>query len=237
MFEYNSFYNMDCMEGMAQLPDKYFELAIVDPPYGLNLASLGEIGSANRPSLSRRNAKRVEARQFKKSDFDKHPPDEAYFVELFRVSRNQIIWGANHFCNRFDFSSPGWIVWDKCRRGLDFADCEIAYSSFNKPMRIFEFRLNGFLHPVGGKYEPKIHINQKPVALYRWLLKNYAKPGDKILDTHVGSTSSLIACYEMEHDYIGFELDKDYYAAASKRLENAMKQKHLFSDETGVCYS
>lgn len=133
---------------------------------------------------------------------------------LFRVSKNQIIWGANYFVMYLRTGTKGWIIWDKGQRGLSMSDCEIAFSSFNSPTRIYT------KNRVALRLEGTIHPTQKPIALYRWLLLNYAKSGDKILDTHVGSASSLIACKEMGFDFIGFEIDETYYKAAMERIEN-----------------
>lgn len=200
------FYNMDCMEGMKQFPDKYFDLAIVDPPYGI---------SANH-NMGRR--KKDKASNYKKINWDDRPPDESYFSELFRVSKNQIIWGANYF------SMPPtkcFIVWRKLQisENMSFSMLEYAWSSFDSTSKEW----------IGRSNEPgRIHPTQKPVALYEWLLNNYAKPGDKILDTHVGSASSLIACYNLGFDYVGFEIDTDNFAAASERLETAKSQISIF---------
>ena len=196
------FYNMDCMDGMAQLPDKFFELAIVDPPYGINV-SVGGCGSRTR-KYDRSNAKR----------WDNNVPDANYWHELFRVSKNQIIWGMNYF----DLPPlSGFIVWDKKQPdGVTFAQAEIAFCSIPQTSKIFR------LSPIG--QDNRIHQAQKPIALYKWLLSNYAKPGDKILDTHVGSASSLIACHQMGFEYWGFELDADYYKAATERLNRVKAQ-------------
>lgn len=210
--ELNRFYNMDCMEGMKQFPDKYFELAIVDPPYGIGMDGQKESICKN-PKHNRK--------LHKKKDWDNSIPSKEYFKELERVSKNQIIWGANYFVKHLEKGTKGWIVWDKGQHGLTMSDCELAYSSFNVPTRVVvinrvELLKDGTIHPA-----------QKPVALYKWLLTNYAKPGDKILDTHVGSASSLIACYELGFDYMGFEIDRDYWEAATKRLEAVKAQKRL----------
>ena len=224
MLELNGFYNMDCMEGMKQFPDKYFELAIVDPPYGI-----GEDGSKNQsrgltPGSIKKHAFAC-AKDYKPfAGYDLQPPPPEYFKELLRVSRNQIIWGANHFISRIPYDSSCWIVWDKDNGANDFADCELAWTSFKTAVRQFTFRWHGMLQGNMKDKEIRIHPTQKPVALYEWLLQHYAKPGDKILDTHVGSASSLIACYEMGFDYIGFELDPDYFKAATERLESVKAQ-------------
>ena len=143
-----------------------------------------------------------------------------------RVSKNQIIWGGNYFCEEIHKDSQCWIVWDKDNTGR-FADCELAWTSFNTAVRKFKYTWNGMIQESGKKHEYRIHPTQKPVALYEWLLQHYAKSGDKILDTHVGSASSLIACYEMGFDYIGFELDPDYFKAANERLEAFKAQLHF----------
>lgn len=206
---------MDCMEGMAQFPDGYFDLAIVDPPYGI-----GESGGKNktRGLLARSRDYKPFAGQ------DNAPPDDQYFTELFRVSKNQIIWGANHFITRIGRNSSCWIVWDKDNGRTHFADCELAWTSFKTAVRKFKFRWSGMLQEDMKHKEIRIHPTQKPVALYLWLLERYAKPGDKILDTHVGSASSLIACHNLGFEYVGFELDPYYYEAASARLAEAIQK-------------
>lgn len=213
------FYNMDCMKGMKQFPDQYFDLAIVDPPYGI-----GESGKKNH--TRGKLAKATNYKSFAGDDIK--PPDEDYFIELFRVSKNQIIFGANHFISRFAKDSSCWIVWDKENGENDFADCELAWTSFPSAVRKFNFRWAGMLQGDMKNKEARIHPTQKPVALYSWILNNYAKPGYKILDTHVGSASSLITCHQMGFDYVGFELDTYYFAEASKRLEAAKSQLSIF---------
>ena len=213
MLELNKLYNMDCMEGMKQFPDKYFDLAIVDPPYGIGIDGQKESICKN-PKHNRK--------LHKKKDWDNSIPSKEYFKELERVSKNQIIWGANYFVKHLEKGTKGWIVWDKGQRGLTMSDCELAYSSFNVPTRVV------VINRVELLKDGTIHPTQKPVALYKWLLKNYAKPGDKILDTHVGSASSLIACEDLGFPYIGFEIDKDYYEAAQKRLADFKAQVSMF---------
>jgi len=211
MLEINKYYNMDCMEGMKQFPDKYFELAIVDPPYGI-----GEDGSKGvRTSPSRPNSYKREPK-YKNGKWDNEPPKQEYFIELLRVSKNQIIWGANHFISKIPFDSSCWVVWDKNNIGTDFADCELAWTSFKTTVR--KFFGHKFIGTRGG--QDCIHPTQKPIKLYEWLLKNYAKQGDKILDTHVGSGSSIIAFKKHNFDYIGFEIDKDYYKDSLKRIND-----------------
>jgi site-specific DNA-methyltransferase (adenine-specific) len=189
------------MEGMAKYPDKYFELAIVDPPYGIGISN-----NSFRQKQSKKN-------------WDYSIPDKIYFDELLRISVNQIIWGGNYFDLQ---PSQGFIIWDK-KQPENFlsAMCEYAWMSFQKPAKIFR------LHVVTAENN-KIHPTQKPVALYKWLLTNYAKEGDKILDTHLGSGSSRIAAYDMGFDFTGFELDKDYFDAQEKRFNDFKAQLKLF---------
>jgi len=209
MLKLNKLYNMDCMEGMKQFPDKYFELAIVDPPYGI---------FGNKAKSSNRIDKNG-----KINKWDVKPTQE-YFDELFRVSKNQIIWGANNFTLP---NTEYFIIWDKEQTVDNFASAEYAWTNCKMPAKVFRYSIHKVMQERkqdGGK----IHPTQKPIALYKWLLKNYAKKGDKILDTHVGSASSLIACYQMNFDYIGFEIDKEYFEKAQKRMADEMAQISLF---------
>lgn len=203
------FYNMDCMQGMKAFPDNYFELAIVDPPYGI-----GENGGKNHTRST--IAKSKDYKPF--AGRDARAPDKSYFAELLRVSRNQIIFGANHFISKIPIDSSCWIVWDKQNGENDFADCELAWTSFNSAVRKFAFRWQGMLQGNMKCKEERIHPTQKPVALYKWLLTNYAKPGDKIIDTHTGSASSLIACSDLGFQYVGFEIDEYYFKLATERI-------------------
>ena len=209
---------MDCMQGMKQFPDKYFDLAIVDPPYGI-----GENGSKNYTRSKLAKAKNYKAF----AGMDSAPPSENYFTELFRVSKKQIIWGANHFISKIPYDSSCWIVWDKDNGENDFADCELAWTSFNTAVRRITYRWNGMIQQNMKCKEKRIHPTQKPVALYEWILNKYAKTGDVILDTHVGSASSLIACHNTGHKFVGFELDKYYYDLSKKRLDEEMAQMNL----------
>ena len=209
------YYNMDCMEGMKEFPDKYFDLSIVDPPYGI-----GENGDKNYSRGKLAISKNYKAF----AGNDKEAPNSCYFNELLRVSKNQIIFGANHFISKIPYDTSCWIVWDKDNGDNDFADCELAWTSFNTAVRKFKFRLNGMLQENMKDKEYRLHPTQKPVKLYEWLLQHYAKQGNKILDTHVGSASSLIACHNLGFQYVGFELDKEYYEQSLKRLETAKKQ-------------
>jgi site-specific DNA-methyltransferase (adenine-specific) len=201
-------YNIDCMEYMRTLPDKSFDLAIVDPPYGI-----GEDGLKNH---SRENL--AMSKQYTPKSWDKNYPPKKYFDELIRVSKNQIIFGANHFISQIPYDSPCWIVWDKLNGKTDFADCELAWSSFNTSVRKFTFRWSGMLQGDMKNKEIRIHPTQKPIKLYAWLLKNYAKQGDTILDTHLGSGSSRIAAYKMGFDFVGCEIDKEYFDKSVERF-------------------
>ena len=205
--------NEDNMQLMARYKDKHFDLAIVDPPYGIDLANMN-MGIGNTPKASK-----AKNRKWKAKDWDSDVPSEQYFKELFRVSKNQIIWGGNYFdlppCGKF-------IIWDKeIPKGLSFSDCEYAWTSFKGANKMFRYSA------YRNKSE-KFHPTQKPSELYEWLLMNYAKEGDKILDTHLGSGSIALACHNLGYDLTACELDKDYYDAAIKRIEQHKQQLRLF---------
>jgi len=205
----------DCMDYLKTCEDNAFELAIVDPPYGI-----GECGATN-------HTRGLLAKPKKYKPFaggDQSAPSEEYFAELERVSRNQIMWGANHYRAR---ESSAWIVWDKLNGQTDFADAELACTSFQTAVRVFRFRWNGMLQGDMKNKEERIHPTQKPVKLYEWLLMNYAKEGDRILDTHLGSGSIAIACHNLDFNLVGCELDPDYYAAACKRLQQHQSQLRI----------
>lgn len=212
------FYNLDCMDGMREFPDAYFDLAIVDPPYG----------GVTRGGYMKTN--NYAHNPYNKNNYDltlwgQAAPGPEYFRELFRVSKNQIIWGGNYFVEQIAKNSQCWVIWDKEKpEGVSYADAEIAWTSFNRGIKIFHYMWNGMLQGDMKNKEVKIHPTQKPVKLYKWLLSNFANPGDLILDTHVGSASSLIACYEMGFKYVGFEISENYYRLARSRLEIAEQQ-------------
>lgn len=216
-------FNADCMEAMAAMRDKQYDLAIVDPPYG--------IGESKKKFETRGNGSvRTRGREYRKTyaikDWDKGRPDKTYFLQLARISKNRIIWGANHMGNMPPSSC--WIVWDKVNGKSDFADCELAYTSFKSAVRKFQWRWNGMIQQHSGRLrENRIHPTQKPVALYKWLLTNYAKTGQTILDTHGGSGSICIACYDLGFDLDWYELDKDYYDAAVERFERHKQQQRM----------
>lgn len=204
----NVAYNVDCMEAMKQIPDKYFDLAVVDPPYGIGMdgGNVGYKGFNN----------------FTKKDWDKSTPEKVYFDELFRVSKNQIIWGGNYFGLP---PSRCWLIWDKGEGFYNrtYAEAELAWTSFDANVKIFK------RDPLAkGDYHGKIHPTQKPVALYAWIYSRYAKPGYKILDTHLGSGSSRIAAHDAGLDFVGFEIDKEYFEKQEERFAAHTAQISLF---------
>ena len=208
------------MEAMAEMPDNLYDLAIVDPPYGIGMHG-GKIGGNNAAI----------AKNYTLKDWDKSAPDIFYFTELKRVSRHQIIWGANHFIENIPNSnSSSWVVWNKKNGQCNFSDAELAYTSFSNAVRLFDYRWAGMLQEDMKHKEMRIHPTQKPVALYKWLLSKYAKKGWVILDTHLGSGSSAIAAHDMGFNFVGYELDKDYYKDALKRLHRHQRQLRLFVD-------
>ncbi len=216
------FYNMDCMDGMKEFPDSFFDLAIVDPPYkGVTRGGY----MINNQTTGRLCA----AKNYHTALWQQRPPTQEYFDELFRVSKNQVIWGGNYFQTMIQKDSQCWIVWDKMNGDSKFADCELAWTSFNRATRIFRFRWAGMLQEhMGDLKENRIHPTQKPVALYQWILVHFAEPGMKILDTHVGSGSSLIACARMGFEAWGFEIDEQYYKLAAERIARELSQGTLF---------
>lgn len=216
-----NFYNGDCMEFMKNIPDKFYELAIIDPPYGI-----GEDGSKNHT-----RGKLATSKNYKPyHGNDLSAPDADFFKLLIQKSKNQIIWGANHFIDNMDFnrSSPCWIVWDKDNGETDFADCELAWTSFSSAVRKFKWRWQGMLQQNMKNKDVRIHPNQKPIALYRWLLQNYAKKGDKILDTHGGSMTHAIACDMEGYALDIIEIDEDYFNDGLKAFDNYKRQLSLF---------
>lgn len=209
---------IDNMQFMKTIPDKFFDLAICDPDYGN-----GE-GQANNKS----RGKLAKANDYKK--YNPSKPGDKYFIELFRISKNQIIWGGNFFINNLRDTNC-FIVWDKNNGANDFADCELAWTSFDSAVRKFLYTWHGMRQQDMKNKERRIHINQKPVALYKWLLQNYAKPGQKVFDSHVGSGSIRIACYDMGFDFTGCEIDADYWRVQEDRFKNHISQGELFNKE------
>ena len=200
----------DCLEAMKAMADNEYDLAIVDPPYGID---------ASRMTMGRGSAN-DKGRHDTSKDWDKETPKPEYFEQLKRVSKNQIIWGGNYFTLP---PSRCWLLWDKIDYNSDFASHEMAWTSFDKVVKCFRRARS-----TGGDSIGKIHPTQKPVALYKWLLHNYAKEGDKILDTHLGSGSIAIACHDYKYDLTGYEIDEDYYNAAVKRYKAHAAQTKLF---------
>lgn len=206
-------YLMDCMELMAQYPDNYFDLAVVDPPYGIGVNKwlLGD----NKPHKRKHTKGKV---------WDCETPSKEYFTELFRVSKNQIVWGANYFTDKLPISM-GWIYWDKMRNeGLSFADGELAWTSFNSSLKSARIQYDGFL----GMDKKRIHPTQKPIKLYDWLYSKYTTEGMKILDTHLGSGSSRISANKAKLNFVGCEIDKEYFDKSCKRYDDFVSQVRLF---------
>lgn len=212
--------NIDCMEFMRQFPDKYFDLAVVDPPYGIGMDNSNKRTKPSRPNSYTKYPKF----RYHKTDWDKNRPTQEYFDELFRVSKNQIVWGANYFCEYLP-SGNGWIFWNKLN-GLNncFSDGEFAYSSKGVQSRYFECSTFDGLN--GGK--DRIHPTEKPIKLYDWIFSNYAEKGMKILDTHLGSGSSRISADKCEMNFWGCELDTEYFEAHQKRWNQYKAQLSLF---------
>ena len=206
-------YNCDCMEFMKNIPDNYYDLAIVDPPYGLGID--GQKKSICKNSKHNR-------KEHEQKNWDENTPNMGYFTELERVSKNQIIWGANYFVENLTKGTKGWICWYKGQQGLTMSDCELAYSSFSCPTRVVIINR----HELAKQHT--FHPTEKPVKLYEWLLKNYAKPTDKILDTHFGSCSIGIACHNFGCSLDACELDDEYFDKAYKRLRMHARQLDLF---------
>jgi len=210
-------YNQDCLEAMRQMDDKAFDLAIVDPPYGI-----GADKTQNEQATSGRVSNGGGWRAYKQTSWDNAIPPDEYFNELKRVSRQQIIWGGNYFSTNL----TGVVIWDKGVNGT-MKEGELAATSFNTFKTFRLSRVDAYIN--GG--ENKIHPTQKPVALYKWLFQNYAKPGDTILDTHLGSQSSRIAAWDLGFDFTGFELDEDYFKTGCERFADHIAQPKLFTPE------
>lgn len=208
----------DSLEALKKMPDNAYDLAIVDPPYGIDVTnqSQGKGGGV---------ARKID---YIKKDWDKSAPNKYYFEELMRVSVNQVIWGANHFISRIPYDSSCWVIWDKDNGATDFADCELAWTSFNTAARKLKWKWSGMLQQDMKNKETRIHPTQKPVKLYEWLLDNYAKEGDTILDTHLGSGSIALACHNRGYNLDAYEIDTDYYMSATNRLKQHQQQLTMF---------
>lgn len=235
----NIAYNMDCLDAMRQMPDKCFDLAVVDPVYG-DVTAGGYITGKSQGGVGP-HPKHCAA------IWGQQKTGQEYFNELFRVSKNQIIFGGNYFAKEIAKNSQCWIVWDKCHpKGIKFADAELAWTSFDQATRIFRFMWNGMCqgksvaegHIMQGNKalnEKRFHPTQKPVALYAWIFSRYAKPGNKILDTHLGSGSSRIAAYDAGLDFVGFEIEERYFKAQEERFLRYSAQGRLFENTKGEC--
>jgi len=206
MLEINTVYNEDCLAFMKKLPENYFDLIITDPPYGIDIASNGKVGGNNLGK----------AKDYGVVEWDSKIPNKEVFEEMFRVSKNIIIFGGNYMTNNLPPSSC-WIVWDKDNTG-NFADCELAWTSFNTAVRKFKHRWNGMIQEQMNWKEKRFHPTQKPIALGRWILKNYAKKGDKIFDPFAGSGSFLVACKQLGFNFNGCEIQKKYCEVINERL-------------------
>jgi site-specific DNA-methyltransferase (adenine-specific) len=230
--EYIEITNEDNMELMARYPDKYFDLSIIDPPYGIGADKVQNNAAMQRIKAGGKSKAGRGWKLYADKDWDNETPNAEYWKELFRISKNQIVWGGNYFTDYLP-PSMGWIMWDKGQRDFSLADGELAWTSFNKALRIFEMSRGKALaknNEQGGRFHP----TQKPVALYAWILKNYAKQGDKILDTHFGSGSIACAVHnaniidKMNLSLVACELDKDYFERSIQRVKLALRTQSLF---------
>jgi site-specific DNA-methyltransferase (adenine-specific) len=207
MLELNRIYNMDCLEGMQQMPDKCIDLVITDPPYGIGINHNMGRRKGDKPS------------DYQPAVWDNDSPPAEYFEEIFRISKNQVIFGANHFISKIPYDSSCWLMWDKgFSEDLSFAQFELAWTSFDSTCKKFE---------CSSKQDDRFHPTQKPVKLFEWIIKNYAKEGDIICDPFFGSGSCLVACIRMGHQFIGFEKEKVYFDAAQIRIKKAQEQGKL----------
>lgn len=213
LFKEGTFIYGDCLPYMKKMPDEIADLAIIDPPYGIDV---------NKMSLGRKRWNKS------KEKWDIQAPSIEYFKELRRISKNQIIWGANHFIENLPINSSCWIVWDKLNGDTDYADCELAWTSFNSPVRKFEYNLS---QQSRNEIKLRFHPTQKPIVLYKWILFKYAKLDMRIIDTHVGSGSSLIAFLDYGCKWIGFEINKKYYNLTNERIKVHKRQLKLYSNE------
>lgn len=214
----NKIHHADCLDFMKQLPDKCIDLVLTDPPYG--------IGESSNNNKSR--GKLTQAKDYGLKDWDDFAPSKEVFDEIMRVSKNQIIFGANHFIDKIPYPSSSWIVWDKVNYGNDFADCELAWTSHKSAVRKFEFQWNGMLQGDMKNKEIRIHPTQKPRQLFVMILEKYAEKGQLVFDMFSGSGTTALACHDLGLDFICVEKDADYHAASVKRLEQHQRQGKLF---------
>lgn len=211
--ELNKIYNMDCLEAMKALPDKSIDLIITDPPYGIKAARYKRANTQYGKSLAK-------CRDYGQSDWDDKIPSKEIFDEMFRVSRNQIVFGGNYFIS-YLYNSPCWLVWDKNTGNNGYADCELVWTSFKTAVRKFKWTWKGFIQEDMKNKEERVHPTQKPVPLMEWIINNYSKECQTILDPFLGSGSTAIACINTNRNFIGFELDKNYFDIANERIEKA----------------
>lgn len=232
-------YLEDCVKALKRFNDKHFDLAIVDPPYGINWSKSPASNTGGRLHKKTGITYNVKGINHTIKDWDTNQPTQEYFDELFRVSKNQIIWGENYIQFNQKSKSTGRIFWDKVNPNTNFSDGELAWSSLNNTIKQLEYMWNGMMQGESitngrtqqankKKNEKKIHPTQKPVKLYEWLLHNFAKEGDLILDTHLGSGSSRIAAYKGGFNFVGFEIDQEYYEKQEKRFNDFKSQLRLF---------
>jgi site-specific DNA-methyltransferase (adenine-specific) len=219
-------YLEDCVTALKRYADNHFDLAIVDPPYGIGASADSRVGGSYTVNMGGVK-KKVAAKQYTPKDWDFEKPTTEYWNELKRVSKNQIVWGGNYFVENLK-DSACWLVWNKRNGENNNADCELAWTSFKTAVRMFDWKWNGMLQQNMKDKEERMHPTQKPVALYDWLLMNYAKPNDLILDTHLGSGSSRIAAYKGGFNFVGFEIDAEYYEKQEKRFNDFKSQLRLF---------
>ena len=216
-------HNVDCLPFMKQCEDKQFDLAIVDPPYGIGIHKMNYTQSTKGGVARRRDYSSVK-------DWDSAIPTKEYFDELQRISKNQIVWGGNYF-TEFLAPTKGWILWDKKtedKYSNDFADGELAWTSFDKPLKIYRYLWSGMLQGNMKDKQQRIHPTEKPIQLYEWILHNYTDENSKIIDTHLGSGSIAIACDKLKFDLTACEIDSDYFRKASKRLDVYRRQQTFF---------
>lgn len=217
MIELNKIYNEDCLDTMSRMSDNSVDLILTDPPYGINIAKTGTVGASNLARVT----------QFKKSDWDSQTPDKKIFKEMIRISKNQVIFGGNYFVEYLKNSSC-WLVWNKDNGKNNFADCELAWTSFNSAIRIFNFRWQGMLQQNMKEKERRYHPTQKPIQLFSWILNNYSKSTDIIYDPFGGSGTTGVASIKLGRQWIISEIDKDYCDIANKRTKEEMSQGRLF---------
>lgn len=212
-FEDGTFYNADCMDVMKDMQDKQFDLCLTDPPYGIGIDGQKKCVCKN-PKQNRK--------EHKNHNWDKKIPDETVFFEIFRTSKNQIIFGGNYFVKFLNDSHKGWLVWDKMQYGLTMSDCELAYTSFDTPTRMFKANRVELLKDY------TVHPTQKPVSLFGWCLRLFSKEGDSVLDCFSGSGTTAIACHRGKRRFVCIEKDKEYFEMSVKRYEEEIKQMELF---------